>query len=243
MNAVEFYLSRPRPLSRADIVKIAMMTTGQRANPDWLKLRNYCLTASNFAGGIAACYFNKDRDKFLRQYLCPSKPTPAMKYGVAKEGAARRAYCETTAMNVRDTGLWLFPSGNLGASPDGLVYEYTDDREPEGLVEFKCPYSMRDKDRHALEEFAEKNQKFHFQQVQGQLAATRLPWCDLVYWSPRGLWKRRIMKDYIWRLINVPLLESFFVDVLQPAKAGMHIVMAFPPVYFRDCVIQDGGRI
>ena len=227
MNPIEFYLSCPRPLSRADIVKIAMMTVGQRTNPHWHKLRKYCLTASHFGTAIPACYFTSDRHNFIRAYLYPPRATPAMKYGVEKEAAARRSYCETTTVHVRDTGLWLFPSGNLGASPDGLVYEYDDDPEPAGLVKFKCPYSMRDKDRHALEEFAEKNNKYNYQQVQGQLAATRLPWCDLVYWSPRGLWKKRIKKDYLWRQIYVPLLDNFFVEYLQPARAGTAF-MAFP---------------
>ena len=34
--------------------------------------------------------------------------------------------------------MWLHSSGILGASPDGLM------GDGEGLVEFKCPYSLRE---------------------------------------------------------------------------------------------------
>ena len=221
MSAVEFYLSRQRPLSRGDIVKIARMTTGQRMNADWHKLRSHVLTASLFAQAIPAFYFDKDRKRFTKSILHPCQTTAAMTYGIEKEAKARLAYCQTTGKSVRETGLWLFPSGNLGASPDGLVYEDSEDLAPVGLIEIKCPYSMRDADRHALEVFAEKQYARHEPQVQGHLAATRLPWCDLVYWSPRGLWKKRIMRDVFWARINLRALEHVFVDVYKPARACM----------------------
>ena len=40
---------------------------------------------------------------------------------------------------MQSSGLWLHSSGILGASPDGLL------PDGKGLVEFKCPYSLRDR--------------------------------------------------------------------------------------------------
>ena len=190
-------------------------------NADWHKMREHVLTASLFAQAIPAYYFEKDRIRFAKSILHPCKTTVAMTYGIEKEAKARLAYCQTTGNDVRPTGLWLLPSGNLGASPDGLVYEDEGDLAPSGLVEFKCPYSMRNANRHALEDFAEKQHERHGPQVQGQLAATRLPWCDLVYWSPRGLWKKRIMRDVLWARINLRALEHVFIEVYKPARACM----------------------
>ena len=39
---------------------------------------------------------------------------------------------------MQASGLWLHSSGILGASPDGLL------PDNKGIVEFKCPYSLRD---------------------------------------------------------------------------------------------------
>ena len=227
MNAVEFYLSRPRPLSRGDIVEIARMTTGQRNNPEWLSLRQHCLTASLFKKALGASVRQELMNQFMRTYLHPCHPTPAMTYGCEMEAEARKAYCKKTGFHVRETGLWLFPSGNLGASPDGLVYEEEDDREALGLVEIKCPYSMRDGTAQELEAFAVKHNKEHYVQVQGQLAATRIPWCDLVYWSPKGLWRMRIKKELCWARLHVQTLEEFYRDYVQPAKMCMHVTIVY----------------
>ena len=46
-------------------------------------------------------------------------------------------YEVVTGNRVRETGLWLHPSGLLGASPDGLI---SDNK----VLEVKCPMKAKD---------------------------------------------------------------------------------------------------
>ena len=57
----------------------------------------------------------------------------AISWGIANEAEAVKAFETATAMNVKETGLWLHLSGILGVSPDGLVGE-------DALLEAKCPF-------------------------------------------------------------------------------------------------------
>ena len=46
---------------------------------------------------------------------------------------------------VRPSGLLVSKAHPfLGASPDGLVYDPSDQQQPHGFLEVKCPYSQRD---------------------------------------------------------------------------------------------------
>ena len=57
-----------------------------------------------------------------------------------------------TGRKVKSTGFWLHRTGILGASPDGLL------GDGKGIVEFKCPYSIRNI---SVEEAIEANPKFY----------------------------------------------------------------------------------
>ncbi len=37
----------------------------------------------------------------------------------------------------------MYPSGNIGGSPDGFVYDYRYAKEPSGILEVKCPRKLR----------------------------------------------------------------------------------------------------
>ncbi|KAJ8381087.1 hypothetical protein SKAU_G00018650 [Synaphobranchus kaupii] len=61
----------------------------------------------------------------------------AVQWGVANEREGVKALQSVTGITMQESGLWLSPSGILGASPDGLVGD-------NALVEVKCPYRERD---------------------------------------------------------------------------------------------------
>ena len=220
MNAVEFFLSRQRPLRRADIVKIAMMTTGEQNKDDWQRMLRQCLPAKSF---IKAMITGNASNVYqgLTKAFANNSAKASTSYGTEMEPLACKAYCELTGLYVLETGIWLFPSGVIGSAPDGLVYENDDYLSPAGVVEFKCPYNMRDKDRNALVEFAKKENKRHNAQVQGEIFATGLPWGDLVYWSPQGIWKKRIFPDIKWNDYDLPAMERNFVEGLKRKERGM----------------------
>ena len=43
---------------------------------------------------------------------------------------------------VTQTGIWLFPSGYVTCSPDGLIYT-RNKRQAEGMIEVKCPAKLQ----------------------------------------------------------------------------------------------------
>jgi len=101
-------------------------------------------------------------------------------------------------LQVELTGLWLHPSGLLGASPDGFVGS-------DCIIEIKCPYahrktkdlkkSLSQKPVRKSEEYivcwSEKHQEYnineaheYYHQIQGQLHITQRKLCYLVIWAP-----------------------------------------------------------
>ena len=90
---------------------------------------------------------------------------------------------------MKPIGLWLFGNGFLGASPDGLVFERKWDRDPVGIVELKCAYSLRDVRLNADDEWSKQRKELdcqnrllpshpYYHQVQGNMNAVGVFWCD-----------------------------------------------------------------
>src|SRR5258705_6646308 len=64
--------------------------------------------------------------------------TPATRHGKAWEPVALAKYEEESDVQVQPCGLFIHPDHCLlAASPDGLVVS-------DGLLEIKCPYTIRD---------------------------------------------------------------------------------------------------
>ena len=225
---VEAILCSPTRLSKAQILQVVRATLGQRFNPTWVALHKRILTSTRFASAVTAKQTNARTEKFIASFTKEVYPTEAMKYGAGMEDSAKVAYEKQTGWQVQPTGLWLLPSGVAGASPDGLVYKHEDDVEPMGLVEIKCPYSMRDKSNNELVEFAEKTWHRHYWQVQGQMAATYLPWVHLYFWSPKGGgWCRRIERDEKYINGVIPEIEWWFVQRVLPHIVGVHDIWSY----------------
>ncbi len=113
------------PVARERIEEIAIVTTGQTNNSLWFAYRRNRLTGSMFGKALDA-FHRPTEIKLLNikqavqgslnlDYLEP------IKWGKDNELNAIAAYCNKKHCFVKPTGLWLFPSGQLGASPDGLV--------------------------------------------------------------------------------------------------------------------------
>ena len=118
----------------------------------------------------------------------------AIAHGKANEKVAKTIYCRKMQKRIPqfalyDAGLTVNPLWPyLGASPDGKVYDPSEPESPFGLLEIKCPYSLKDKTINqaaaANNCYVEsRNSKFYlkrnhrcgyFAQVQGQLALTGL---------------------------------------------------------------------
>ncbi len=190
-------------LSRARIIEIAKETIGQRNNPKWQEYRKNPVTASLFGKALSKMrYSNKAFDVYsganLRGQILQTRPfytNTAMQWGIEHEAEAIEKYQFLTGSKVEDTGIWLDPDGILDASPDGLVVDPKNQGKYLGIIEVKCPFRLHwvpienDQDWNYYLNFLDEDNKLnrqhdYYHQIQRQLVATDLPWCDFIIWSP-----------------------------------------------------------
>ncbi|EFA05817.1 hypothetical protein TcasGA2_TC008599 [Tribolium castaneum] len=129
-------------LAACDILKIPLLTIGQRNNEQWDKERNNRLTASNFGRIInMKCTTNTAnavKDILYRVGLSKFKKLPEpLQWGIDNEEKAKEKFEQITGIKVVSCGFFVDKEKKfLGATPDGLVGS-------NGIVEIKCPFSAR----------------------------------------------------------------------------------------------------
>ena len=224
------------PLTKDTIAYVATCTRAQRDDTMWHALHDRVLTASRFGDALRAADDVTVRPNFLKRYFTKQNESVAMQYGVANESRARIAYAHKTNYDVRETGIWLTPSGMLGASPDGIVYPNAQSETPIGCLEIKCPYTLRNKTSESFSEYMTHTFALgrYYDQIQGQLVATNLPWCDLVIWTEAAIDIKRIDASEQWRTLCVPKLERFFATCIRPHMDRMQHILSD-----RICMLEN----
>ena len=221
------------PLPWDQIKQIGFETTGQRDNYQWKQTKMGKLTSSNFGQAIAAIHnphpSNIERLREVIYFPKDLSRIPAIQWGTDHENDGIDAYVGLSGYIVKPTGVWLYDNGCMGASPDGLVYPSKDATTPCGIVEIKCPYSLRNTEIKAtfmwsqlpyLTERAQlKRNHDYYHQVQGAMYAVRVPWCDFCVWTPKNkLLIIRVCKDASWGDIYLEKLEQFYHQHLMRAE-------------------------
>lgn len=167
---------------------------------------------------------------FLRS-IFPVKhfSSAATSYGIAQEKNAKQAYITKTGNHLHDCGLVINPMFPfLGASPDAKVCE----NNVSGIIEVKCPYTARDltisealdKLKHNLcierddasGHINMKQNHLYWYQIQGQLLVTGAPFCDLVIFTRKDLFIKRIVPHNPTMKNIVDVLLSFYTDHALP---------------------------
>ena len=216
-------------ISQERIRDIARLTIGQRNNPLWHEYRKNRFTASQF-GKILTAYeaayeddWNLDFHK-LESELLGNKPVvlvPPMVWGQDHENLAIHEYEKKTSTRVDPTGIWIFTNGNFAASPDGIIYDEKDKTKPIGVIEVKCPWRLRNikiensSDWNAHLEYLDHWNNLipthqYYQQIQGEILATKVDWCDFVIWCPSGLLVSRIFANKGWEEETIAQLEKIY---------------------------------
>lgn len=124
------------PLSNECAVHVSG-SESQAESDIWQTARKFRITASTLKH-----FITKDctAAKNLWETKCDISEIAAIKWGREKEAVARQAYIQKTGEKVHLCGLFVskeFPM--LAASPDGLTFE----NGIMGVIEIKCPYSLR----------------------------------------------------------------------------------------------------
>ncbi|XP_049274819.1 uncharacterized protein LOC119385854 [Rhipicephalus sanguineus] len=205
----------------------------QSKSTEWKKARTYRLTASNFGTVVAREKWtpkglqNVTSDKDLSRVR-------AVQYGISNERQAVRRYEAALRTVLHDVqtfhcGLVVSPTSPwLGASPDRIVWDPQENSH--GIIEVKCPYSMKDMDEPTTEGsclykgtdnvFRLDRRHEYYYQLLGQMAICGLSWADFVVYSPQFLVVERIKyDDAAWQQCKVQL-KNFYFSTLLPYFAS-----------------------
>lgn len=128
-------------------------------------------------------------------------------------------------VTVSNCGLLVNPAFPwLGASPDRIAYDPTESSY--GVVEIKCPYSLRNK---KLDELSEvtfcselsdsgpclKRDHFYYAQHIGQMGVSGLTWGDFVIFAEDFILIERLRLDQSeWEALKVKLDRFYFTTLL-----------------------------
>ena len=212
-------------LSEEQQEQIQSLTIGQRCNPLWQLHRQGRLTASNF-GAVLLSRSSTPSSSLIQRLLGGSRldGVKTVNWGVVNEAEGVKAFEQAYQREVHQCGLFVSPSGILGASPDGLV-------EPSALLEVKCPYTQRNNTiAEAVQcssfclcedgsgSYTLKAAHPYWHQVQGQLYLTKRDICFFVVWTTKEAIIVLIRKDPAWEE-NLVRLEKFYQEYILPAMA------------------------
>ena len=244
-------------ISLARIREIEEATRGQVQNPLWHEYRKNRLNASQFGRALTAYaslrdYRSTKKLDRIRQGMVNSSnfTNPAVEWGIKHEATALAEYEKHTGNRVIASGIWLFPEGDLAGSPDGIVVDANDASKYLGLVEIKCPYKCAREDIRSgadwgkfLHYLDNSNRLLsthdYYHQIQGQLCATNLEWCDFIVWCPTALLIQRIYLDRVWCSTTLFSLHRIYQwDILrQEDKTNKDLV--WPPVGVEEVDLEN----
>ena len=175
----------------------------------------------------------------VKQMLYNSfKGNAATRYGLTQEKASSIKYlewlqthCGSVGASVnQNCGLVVSSTYSwLAATPDGLVIDPSaSPLPPEGLVEFKNPYSYRDSLlQNAIDNkkcccltdveghFSLKHSHEYYHQVQFAMLCTGRTWCDF-FISAKDSFGERIRYDEEFCLSLLPKLKRFYFCAILP---------------------------
>ena len=222
-------------LTNSELNVIKKNTVGQASVTDWYLQREGRLTASSFHKvytRVSSLQKSPSEDPTcLVATLIGYKKSPetaAMKHGKALEPHAKSVYLSIAKkshqkLKSAETGLVIMDQKPfIGVSPD---LEVDCESCGKGLVEIKCPYSIRDtaptdenlsylqiSDR----KIQLKTNSEYYYQVQGQMAVTGRLYTDFVVFTCHGNLIQRIKFDSCFWEGILNKLEWFWVNCLCP---------------------------
>ena len=224
-------------LSSSVRTELEMKTRDQSESKEWHNARIRRITSST-CGQILT---QKHKTiALLHRSLYPKRlnPLPSpIAWGIQNEQLAcvsyqkymhSKGHCGLTT--TRCGFIVLSSKGWLGASPDARVYDPSSSK-CNGIAEFKCPYSKRDKS--PLESCEDPNffcelhdsgishlkrthNYYHQVQLQLYVGSDLYDWCDFCVYTPIGITVERIRPSEEWQLECLPKLEEYYDRYIAP---------------------------
>jgi len=248
-------------VSQAQISEVECLTRQQGTDDNssnvWLAERRKRITSSN-TGRIAKRRSSTKVANTVKQLLYSSfRGTAATQWGTLQELMARSLYKErrqslSPNLSITVSGLVIDTINPwLGASPDNLVHE-SSAADPNGIVEYKNPFSIRD--MLLITAAEERTKDFclkkgqdgsltlnhshpYYYQIQATMFCTKRSWCDFVVRTTKDIHVERIQYDKTFWEGVLPKLRLF---ILMPYCLSWH-VLTIHKVAFGN--LQTGFRI
>lgn len=161
------------------ITEIAEIPLVEQKSPEWFKLREGMISASDAGYFLKKCGAARAVDTLrlklgLKTY--PNSGAPSLTHGNTYEDVSRAIYESRNQVEVAEYGILTSPTACIGASPDGIVVKCLADtfqcQSRFGrLLEIKNPYSR---------EIDETIKPEYMVQILQQQYTTQLPICDFV---------------------------------------------------------------
>ena len=177
----------------------------EQRSPEWFKAREGRVTGSSVGAILGLSPFMSADDvmrRMVREYHGADSEfqgNAATQWGTMNEPGACSEYEMETGNTVELCGFYTYEHW-LGASPDGLIGS-------NGLVEFKCPYSMRKGEGRFK---TAQEQMHYYAQMQIQLFITNRDYCDFYQWSPSQTKLEVVSRDDQFLKDSLPKLKDFY---------------------------------
>lgn len=191
----------------------------EQRTQEWYSARKGRVTGSNVAAIIGDDPY-RTADDVLRQMVrdyhnAPSEyqDNPAMAWGRANEANAIAMFELDTGMEVEKCGFFPYEDW-LGASPDGLI-------DDDMILEFKCPYGIRNKP--APVPFMRLDQTHYYGQVQIEMHCTGRKNAVFAQWATNGSVHEFVGYDPTWIAENLPRLREFYDLYLSELDNPAHL--------------------
>lgn len=183
-----------------------MSTIIEQRSPEWFAQRKGRITASR-VGAILGLSPHQTPEQVMRQMVRDyhgatneSGNNPALDWGIMNESGAIAEFTMDTGISVKPA--YFTPKDDwAGASPDGYL-------DVGGILELKCPYSLRNKDRPEFKSI--HDQMHYFAQVQFQLWCTGESTAYFYQWAPKGTKLEVVTRDEAYIEWMMPMLKAFY---------------------------------
>jgi len=191
----------------------------EQRSQEWFTARKGRVTGSNVAAILGDDPYRTADDvlrAMVRDYHnAPSEfpDNPAMAWGRANEATAIGLFELETGLTVDKCGFFPYEDW-LGASPDGLIGNDT-------ILEFKCPYGIRNKP--APVPFKSLSDTHYYGQVQIEMFVTGRSNAYFAQWTPNGSQVEHIESNKDWLSENLPKLRAFYDLYLSELDNPEHL--------------------
>lgn len=165
---------------QANTARIAAIPIIEQKSPEWFRLREGMISASDAGYFLKKCGAGRAMDTLkiklgLKKY--PNSTAPPLMHGNTYEDVTRAIYESRNKVVVEEYGILPAPTSCIGASPDGIITQCLDPNDWEcqsrlgRLLEIKNPYSR---------EIDETIKPEYMVQILQQQYTTGIPVCDFV---------------------------------------------------------------